>query len=286
MTVYVAACLKDRHPDVHLAIRLALEDAGIPLVEVAGTGNIWIRDWMPIPVGDHFVKFCMKADVAKWPFLEVTDDCWCNLPCFPQGVTLATTLILDGGNVVRSPDGTRVIMTSCSWVDNNFTLEATHPLCELLQARIVWISPEPGDELGHADGIVSWVDDHTVFLNDYRSMRTREYRHYEKTVRRQLLAAGIDTIPFPYAYDLCPQITEGRFRQEYPEADDFNPGYGYYLNFLHVGNAILYPVFGRDRDERAVDALTAVYPACKLYPVDCARLSMEGGLLHCISWEI
>jgi agmatine deiminase len=297
-TVYITEALKTRHPDVAVAMRLALDDAGIPLVEIPGTGNIWIRDWMPIPVGDHFVKFRYKDLTERWPFLAVPRECWHNLAVEKPGEIrdgrwvppmivppTESDIILDGGNVVRVDS--RTIMTEQVFRDNP-TIER-HVLWGLLEhaleTRLVIIPAEPGDELGHADGIVAPIDERTVFLNDYRSMRSSGMSAYEKCVRATLRLAYIETVPFPYAYDECREMTEATFRREFPDADDFNPGYGYYLNYLKVGNTILHPIFHLDRDDRAVDALLDAFPGANCVGIDCARLAYEGGLVHCTTWE-
>lgn len=306
MTLYVASCLRDRHADVHLGISKALSDAGIPLVEVPGTGNIWIRDWMPIRCGDHYVKFRPKADTVKWPLLEVPRACWewvgvSNFPCEIKVHNRKTlnivesSIILDGGNVVRSPDGKRVIMCMQTLLDNGLILyqestgkkwkDITERLENLLEAKVVWIPTEPGDYLGHSDGECVWIDNDAVFVNDFRSMRDAEYRDYQRHVKELLEEDDIETVPFPNAFDLDREITEERFRQEHPHADDFNSGYGFYLNFLKLDNLILYPTFGIDRDERCLDALLDAWPDAKCVGIDCGYLAEEGGLLHCISWS-
>jgi agmatine deiminase len=292
-TVYIAACLKDRHPLVHLGLARALDDAGIPLVEVPGTGNIWIRDWAPMrmPSG-KWVKFRTKADTKKYPFLHVTKDVWQSLvPCDGELVT-KSDLILDGGNVVRSPDGQRVIMTEQTLYDNvyhDFDVKSgkgsKRTFEELLEADIILIPSEPGDDLGHSDGIVSWINSQHVFLNDYRSLRNPVGKHYEAEVKNILQCHDIETVPFPYAYELCRDISEERFRQEHPEADDFNPATGYFLNFARWGNLIVYPTFAIERDERCLDALLDAFPGANCVGIDCTHLAEEGGLLHCVTWE-
>jgi agmatine/peptidylarginine deiminase len=283
-TVYIAAVLRDRHPDVHLALSKALAEAGIPLVEVQGTGNIWIRDWMPIRCGDHYVKFRNHTnDTKRWPQLEVPEEAWMRPVLLGDVPIIHSDLILDGGNVVRSPDGKRVIMTKQVLRDNPGLI--LKKLGDLLEAEIVLIDPEPGDTLGHSDGICHWIDNDTVFVNDYRSMRDSAYRDYAGDLRVDLDLDWITAVPMPNAYDECRDLSEERFRTEFPDADDFNPGYGYYINFLKVENLILYPTFGIDRDERCLDALLDAWPAAKCVGIDCSRLSMEGGLLHCITRE-
>ena len=271
-------------------------------MEVPGTGNIWIRDWMPIRCGDRFVKFRTKADTTKYPFLEVPRGCWHNIARERPGEIREgrwvppmivppdeSDIILDGGNVVRSPDGKRVLMTAMALHDNINVQCGKAGFEKLLDAEIVWLPIEPGDDLGHSDGIASWIDNDTVFVNDYRSMRDRECSCYSSALRRVLFDNGIECVPFPYAYDECRDLSEQRFRQEFPEADDFNPAWGYYVNFAKWTGSnhtvVCYPIFHHAKDRQCEDALLDAFPGCQCVGLDCSRLAMEGGLSHCISWE-
>ena len=248
MTVYIAACLRERHSDVYLALSTALRDNGVPLVEVPGTGSIWLRDWMPIRCGDHYVKFRHKADVVKWPFLHVPESCWQAIGWsdFDETPSIRAdigdkAIILDGGNVTRSPDGKRVIMCEQTLRDNvhsdlGMSWQYDIDLCKselksLLEAEIIWIPNEPGDDLGHSDGECAWASDDTVLINDYRSLRDPEWSAYSNHLRELFNYRGITTVPFPNAYDLCRDIDEARFRKEHPQADEFNMATGYYINF-------------------------------------------------------
>ena len=297
-TVYIASCLH-RHPDVFFSLSLALEDADISLVEVPSS-NLWIRDWMPqkVPSG-NFVNFLPKADTVKWPFLKVPEICWLPVCAPDKGELIDSDIILDGGNVVRSPDGKRVIMT-CQTLANNGCRPielAFGGVCyengknlkdkleKLLEAQIIWIPVEPGDDLGHSDGEVAWIDDKTVFVNDFRSWRDPELSAYQKSLCKTLRSAGIETVLMPNAGDEAREIDEARFRKEHPYGDAWEDGTGFYLNFLKVGSLVLYPKFNIDRDERCVDALLDAWPDAKCVGIDCGYLAEEGGLLHCISWE-
>jgi agmatine deiminase len=313
-TVYVSSCLASRHPDVHLALSLALQDHAIPLVEVEST-NIWLRDWMPIQVGDHFVKFRghtnTPENVKRWPQLEVKDECWSFIEdqahhdhdCGEDDwkIVEESDLILDGGNVVRSPDGKRVIMTEQTLYDNihyDFGAKGSKRTFEdLLEAEIIWIDSEPDDDLGHADGIVQWVNNGCCAVNDYRSIRSREWSDYQDKLLATLNKHGIGTVTFPWAGDIQREIDETRFRTEHPLGDDWNDGTGWYINYLKIDRPpihesrrnhlppplILYPKFNIDRDERCLDCLLDAFPGADCRGIDCTYLAEEGGLLRCVT---
>ena len=278
-TVHLAHALK-RYPVVLDQMGTALRSVGVKVKPIFSTGNIWTRDYMPLQVNDYFVKFAYKGygpdAYEKYPQLKVPDSCWDEI-----GDVRTSDIILDGGNVVRYDD--KILMTEIVYKHNPGWGQhrLRDQLSGLLQADIIFLPPEPGDDLGHTDGLCRWIDSGTVFLNDYRSMRDPKYRDYLRFVKDIFKLEGIETIPFPYAYDRCPEMTEEDFRKQFPDADDYNPGWGYFINYLQVKGAILYPTFGIEDDEMVEACLWDAVPDVKLFPIDCSQLSLEGGLCNC-----
>jgi agmatine/peptidylarginine deiminase len=81
-----------------------------------------------------------------------------------------------------------------------------------------------------------------------------------------------------------PKMTETQFRKKYPDADSFNPGWGYYINFLKVDNLVILPVFGIEEDQKAISLINKFYDNPELCLINCEDLSMEGGLIGCVTW--
>ena len=282
--VYVSEALH-RFPCVMSSLARELTAGGIELRTIFGTENIWCRDWMPVPVNDHYVKFRYVKDEKTYPQLQVPVSCWSDV-----GTIIPSEIILDGGNVVRW--GERVIMTDIVCKHNppaDRDIKARHALYvelqRLLEAEIIMIPPEPGDDLGHADGIVKWIDAGHVWLNDYRCLRNPRYKTYQHDVESILRGNGLGVVTFPFAADRCPTMAEADFRQKYPLADDFNPALGYYINMLRVKGMVLYPCFGFEKDEDAADAVCDELPHLYRKRINCTELSMLGGLLNCVSWQ-
>jgi agmatine deiminase len=287
--VYITRAL-DRYPDVSSAMAKSLIDHGITVKRIEGTGNVWCRDYMPTQVDlNNFVKFnykgygdpeAVKSGLAynDYPQLVVPDECWNFLP----GLTVSP-IILDVGNVSRRNG--KAIITEIIFKHNPQyqPKRLLQKLEGLLEAEIVLIPVEPGDDLGHADGICKWIDDETVCINDTSVMQDPDYDEYTERLKLAFGIHGIECVPFAYAYNVRPTMTEEEFRAKYPEADDFNPGFGYYVNFLQVKDLILLPVFGIGQDDWALKCIAKYYPGVKCVPIDCADLSMEGGLVNCTS---
>ena len=281
----------NRYPKVYDAMTSALTGHGIQVKPIVGTKNIWCRDYMPTQVSPgRFVKFNYKGygtpdavsrglSYSQYPQLVVPDECWNAL-----GDVATSDIILDVGNVSRR--GEKAVLTEIIF-RHNPQYQPQKLIAELealLEAEIVLVPVEPGDDLGHADGILKWIDDKTVFVNDTSVMADEEYDAYARSLSMRLGAYGIDAVPFTYAFDLCPkqeEIDEAEFRRKYPDADDINPGMGYYVNFLQVKGLILLPFFGIDRDQEALAKVREYYPDSDCVGIECSDLSMEGGLLNC-----
>jgi agmatine deiminase len=272
-TIYAASELAFRHPRIAKTI-----NAYWRVKWITGTSNIWIRDYFPVQVGDGFIQFRYTAagygGIARYPQLK------------PPRLfsTRRSRIVLEGaGNCVRYDD--RAIITDIVFKHNQSIPKPKliGRLEKLLDAEVIIIPREPDDEMGHADGIARFIDAKTVFVNDYSVMSTKKHAAYENKLVHALAVTGLSVLPFPFAYQKTPVMREATFRKRYPGADSFNPGFGYYINYLHVKGLILVPSFGIDEDGAAVAALRGAFPATKVTPVDCRELSMYGGLLNCVT---
>jgi agmatine deiminase len=95
-------------------------------------------------------------------------------------------------------------------------------LYELLQVETLYFVPEqPGDFTGHSDGMVRFVDEHTIIINDYKEGKEEFYRAFEIAIHN----TGLDYITIPYnVYDN-------------KSNDQAN---GDYINYLQMENTVLF----------------------------------------------
>jgi agmatine deiminase len=280
--VYFSEALQTRYPDVFKPAKLALESNGIEVRLVKHTQNIWVRDYFPLQVRDHYVRFSYKTvGYDKWPQMKVSERAW-NGIC----PIIESPIILDGGNCQRLGDVaiiTEIVFKhNPKWIPKKLLNE----LERLLECRVILIPAEPGDDLGHSDGIVKFIDEKTVLVNDYSSIFEKDPRFikYMERLSKILENSGytVETLPFGYD-DWDWNMSEKEFRKQYLEADDFNPGPGYYVNFLLVAGLILLPVMRKPKDVEVMRKMRALYPGFNIVPIDCSKLSMEGGLMACVS---
>lgn len=282
-TVVIAEELWRRHWDIANRIILACKAHDIDVLPITTdiTRNIWVRDYYPLQINDQFVQFTYKAKgyggMLRYPQLTVSPKI--RQMGFARAILSPITLD-NGGNCVRFGD--KAIVT-----DAIFRHNSRKGLIERLQwrlkAEVVVIPMEPGDEMGHADGIVHWINDHQVLVNDYSVMGAKYYATYEMRLHRALRSHGIEPVPFAYAYHKCPRYPVKQFRQLYPWADAINPAYGYYMNFVQVRGLILLPWFRIPEDDAATYLIRRHFPDCAIQQIDCSDLSMYGGLLNCVT---
>ena len=240
---------------------------GSALGGVPGAKDIWCRDFMPVAVpGGSFVQFRYDPDyLRRYPKLRTTN----GAKLLKLRNCIRSDLIVDGGNILRL--GNTAILTDKVYRENpryeRRPLDAK--LMELLKVdRLIFIPIEPGDVCGHADGVLAFIDEKTLLVHDY----SRVSLAYGKAITRLLRSHGFELVPFPYS----------------PSDDVFNgmpSAEGIYINFLQTTKQIFLPTYGRREDDEALRTLER-FTKKQLVPVHCNQLAKQGGVLHCVTWEL
>ncbi len=262
-TVFVSDLLRTTQPEIEHQLRVAF---GSRLRSIAGTRDIWCRDYMPVQLDrNRFVQFRYDPDYLKRsPGIRTRDGA--GLLDLPN--CRRSSLVMDGGNVVRWLDAAVVtdkIYQENRGMERRRLRDRLRTLLEL--DRLVVIPKEPGDLLGHADGMVRFVDDQTVLVNDYTTIDPT----FEERLRRSL--SGFTLVSFPY----CPtgEVINGMESAE-----------GVYINFLQINDVILLPAFGLRTDGKALSIVKQLFPGVRVLTVRSNDLAREGGLLNCVTWNI
>ncbi|HLB67953.1 MAG TPA: agmatine deiminase family protein [Thermoplasmata archaeon] len=163
-------------------------------------------------------------------------------------------------------------MTDKVFVDNEEVYgrdQLRRELQEFLRVEDLLVIPkEPLEEFGHADGVVRFLDERTIVINDYSEVNPSYRRRLTSTLRR----ARLKVLEVPYA------PREGN-------AGDVPPATGCYVNFLWADDLLVVPAYGIEEDERAFRALEKVVPASMAAQVDCREVTDWGGSLHCFTWQ-
>lgn len=250
----------------------ALEAHGVKYDLLPNTRDIWMRDFMPVRRKDgKYVSFRyeptylnqniqLQTDFRK----DISGQFWTFDPDFDH--VIYSNINLDGGNVVFSPSRKTVIISERVFAENPHYegAQLIRQLEELLMAKVILVPAlsMAEDMTGHADGMVRFVDEHTVLGND-----VPEENGLEQEIKRILERHGIQVIDFPY-YSSREISAEGC-----------------YLNYLETCDRIFLPVFGNELDRKAIQMANGIFSK-QVEPVYINEIAKEGGCLNCISWEI
>ena len=223
--------------------------------------HIWARDYMPVQVSkEKFVRFCYTPDYLH-DSPEYKPDTSAILS--ELGIhAINSDIVVDGGNVISCGD--KVIMTDKIIRENPHYQrnKLVETLGQLLEAEIILIPEDRYDEYGHADGMVRYMGNGCVLLNNYCD--------FDKTLRKKLLAT------LSPHFDIT-ELHYGAYT---------NKSWAY-INFLHVGQHIFVPMLKDKLAEIAFMQIADAYPECKCHKIwDSDIIVNEGGALNCCTWNI
>lgn len=267
--LYLADCLPEFQPAFTERLTKVLQDLKIPYDFLSNTKDIWTKDFMPIQMSkDDFVQFTYDPDYLKplkyQHLRSETDDVCRNIDLVPK----KSSVVLDGGNIIRA--ASKVIICDKVFSENQHLSKSqlTDALLGLLETdQIIFIPWDRNDFTGHADGMVRFVDNNTVLINE----PTNENPEIEKQLRSILKDARLDIIEIPYMPTCDPTFVSAK---------------GLHLNYLQMKQAIIVPIFNQSTDDKAIRLLENIFEGQKIVAMDCNEISAEGGVLNCISWNI
>ncbi len=268
--LYLADTLPKKYPHFYKRFEEVLIDCNIEFAFLPRTKDVWAVDYMPIQTDiDKFVRFLYRPSyITKYKkYINTISDV--DTICKETGInTFKTNILLDGGNVIRTTN--KVIMTDRVFVENP-NYERKHlikELHELLQVDKLYFVPEqPGDYTGHADGMVRFIDENTVVINDYRREQKEFYRAFEIAIHN----TGLDYITIPY------NIYNNKSN------DGAN---GDYINYLQMENIVIIPTFGIKEDDNVVQQFETIFTGKIMATIDSNEIANDGGVLNCITWNI
>lgn len=233
------------------------------------TKDYWAVDFMPIQTAENrFIQFIFNPDYLRnspkdHKYLSETNTI-CQAISLP---TIKSKLLVDGGNVVRASN--KVIMTDKVF-DENKNLSRSAVIDELISKleveEIIFIPQDEKDKIGHADGMVRFIDDNTVLVNDYK-----EEIELRDEIHKILKKAKLEIVPFAYNPYKNNNIVDAK---------------GIYINYLQMGNLIILPFFGLDEDEEAFWLIDKAFPEASIITVKSSEIAKGGGVLNCISWNV
>lgn len=244
-------------------IKQALEENGIAYGLLPNTKDVWARDYMPAYSNGHYVSYVYNPDYLQNEKDKkyITDNVEDVFDLSNDSVT-KTRLVIDGGNVIMCGD--KVIMTDKIFVENSgFSKEEVVAEIErVFSAKLVVIPWDKEEEYGHADGMVRFVSDNHVLINQYKDI--------DPEFRQKLIDA------------LSPYFSEIS-ELEYGKASSSQSWA--HINYLQVDNYIFVPQLGIMTDKLALEQISKVFPTSKVVPVEVKGIIKNGGALNCVSWN-
>lgn len=192
-TLFLADVLPQKFPGFYSELEVLLKRHQVNFRFLPHSKDIWAVDYMPVQLDqDEFVQFKYNPDYLqpkKW-HRTISDGAQIAESLGIQ--TRNTGIILDGGNVVNANN--KVILCDKILKENRsfLSLELISELKSTFRVDEVFLIPQqPGDFIGHADGMIRFIDDNTVLINDF----SREKPAYQNAVKTALNATGLIVLP-------------------------------------------------------------------------------------------
>ena len=261
--IYFSALLKQKKyvPFYNRLVKL-FEDNNLICKFVEGTNDIWIRDFMPVKsVDGKYIQFDYHPGYLKKYPKYITDG---SVIARNLGIeTIKTDIKLDGGNFVCR--NKTAIITSRVFKENlNYSeQELTDKIKILLKLDKLIIIEEENDTYGHSDGMVRFVDDNTVLINEYPD---KDFKY------KKALTDVLDKENLKYI--------------EIPSTDSMSNAVGLYINYLQFDDIIILPAFNINNDKRALELFKGIFKEYKILQLDCTEIAKDGGVVNCISWQL
>lgn len=270
--VYFSNLSKYDFKDELTKLLKVLKDYTIDWGFIKGTKDYFCRDYMPVQVNDnHFVQFQFHPDYLlkseRKKYLTDIQQIYKKNEFLNDFDITFSNITLDGGNIVKSKDN--VIITDKIFVDNRDRTETEiiNELETLLDCNVIIIPAYPGEETGHADGLVRFIDEKTVLTYNLEIENDDITRKWREDFLRIFASNNIEVV-------MLPAISK--------EEDEINWAY---LNFLQVKDVIILPVFNRKSDEIVIDFLNKIFNI-NIETVYAQRIYDKGGVLNCFTWTI
>ncbi len=133
--------------------------------------------------------------------------------------------------------------------------------------KLFFVPEQPKDFTCHSDGMVRFIDEQTVMINNYKGEQEAFSRAFEIAIHN----TGLDYINIPYN----PYNNKNN--------DQAN---GIYINYLQMENILIIPIFGIEEDEQVVKQFEQIFAGQTIQTIAANEIANDGGILNCISWNI
>ena len=267
--IYLSKFVETSYPIVYKALCKAFNASGIEHRLLPHSMDIWTRDFMPIHIGgSQYITFRYEPDYLSGKSRKFITDQRAAIDGLDLSIADPLDVKLDGGNYVRCGD--KVLMTDKLLMENaSFTpRKLLARLEKAFQAELILLPWDMEEPYGHADGMVSYLGEGRLLLNNYRQFGRKAIPFANRL--RRILEAQFEVVEAYY---------EGK-----PNSHSWC-----YLNYLETPKTILLPGLSKDShcdsDQAALSFFQQIFPSKQIVQVYAAPLIKKGGAIHCITWE-
>jgi len=270
--VFFSNLIPEEYPKESDELFRIIVDHGYQVKLLVETDDFYARDYMPVQIDkDDFVQFIFKPE----KYFNEKDF---GLISNPVSIHLYnqkhfqrprySSILLDGGNIIKWKD--KVIITDRVIRDNLYQFKSEEALLdrleEELKCKVLIIEQFPGEETGHADGLIRFIDENKVFINE----PDPKHKDWENRFRKKLNEFGLTPLELP-----CPMD------------ESLNTANGLYINYLHVGDLIIVPQFDfKSENKKALELIKSQFPNIKVIPFRANWIAEHGGVFNCVSWTV
>ena len=259
----------------------ALREAKVALDRVrfhhVPTNTLWVRDFGPVVIdtGDGAYK-CVAAPRTfnlKDPRLE-DDHASLALSRLFDIPVIPARFILEGGAVLSNGAGLCVV--SSGLLEKNALLgypepHITNTIKRLFGAeQVIYLEPLYEEPTGHVDWFATFTSSHTIVVGDYRGIDPVNASLLDRHAER---LAGVITATGPLKVVRVPMPPRGE-------------GYfgGTYTNVVFANGVLLVPSCPEAPpgvEQEAFDVFRRLLPGWRVVGIDCRKLIVRRGALHC-----
>ena len=257
--ILISNLLVKNHTKIADALRSILNKYDIKC-EILETKDIWMRDFMPFLLDDgRLVSYKYDPDYLK-------DEKYSHLRTNIQPLNDHINLVLDGGNFIRHKN--KAIMTDKIFIENPSKTKSE--IIEIIKKKcalndLIIIPRQPYDMLGHSDGMVRWIDENSVLVNDF----SNESKSFNDRLIKALKKYDLEIKFLKYGDSFFSKTRD----------------WGAYLNFIKIKDILIVPIYGIDDDDVAVEQIKKIYSGCSVETINLSKIIEHGGALHCITAE-
>ena len=270
-SIYLSKHLQTEYSVVYKELCKVLDENGVNHSLLPYSNDIWARDFMPVHVGGGlYLGYIYKPDylVDKVRMRKYITEQKMAIMDFPINYITQLDIVLDGGNFVFCDN--KMIMTDKIFSENPNIKQSTliNTLENACQKELILIPWDMEEEYGHADGMVSYIGNGKLLLNNYCQMG-KDGKDFSKRLHKILNSHFT--------------VTELQYSSPWEEMNSA------YINYIETPSNVIIPALSVKHDSASDIAALETFKQIfnkEILQVYAQPLIKNGGALPCITWEL